>query len=103
MVDHVLVVQADDEAGNRSWCYTLGLSKFGMDELETFFPHGLPDTAARELLGEVMNELVRTGQSLNVGSQHRLALLGQTIKITQYRTASPAGRTLNFREIQAIS
>jgi hypothetical protein len=103
MADHVSVMQADDEAGNRSWCYTLGLSKFGMDELETFSPRGLPDTQARELLGEVMSELVGTGQPLRVGSQHRLALLGRTIKITQYRTASPAGRMLNFREIQAVS
>lgn len=103
MADHVLVLQADDEGGNRSWCYTLGLSKFGMDELETFFPRGLPDTQARELLGEMMSELVGTGQPIKVGSQLRLTLLGQTVKVENYRTAAPAGRTLSFREIRAIS
>jgi hypothetical protein len=103
LADHVPVMQADDERGNRSWCYTLGLSKFGIDELETFFPRGLPDTQARELLGEVMNELVGTGQTLKVGSQLRLALLGQMVKIANHRTASPAGRTLSFREIRAVS
>jgi hypothetical protein len=103
MADHVPVMQADDEAGNRSWCYTLGLSKFGMDELETFSPRGLPDTHARELLGEAMSELVGSGHMLKVGSQLRLALLGQTVQIANYRTAAPAGRTLSFREIRAIS
>lgn len=103
MADHVPVLQADDEGGNRSWCYTLGLSKFGLDELETFFPRGLPDTQARELLAEMMSELVGTGQPLKVGSQLRLTLLGQTIKVENYRTAAPAGRTLSFREIRAIS
>lgn len=103
MADHVPVLQADDEGGNRSWCYTLGLSKFGLDELETFFPRGLPDTQARKLLAEMMSELVGTGQPLKVGSQLRLTLLGQTIKVENYRTAAPAGRTLSFREIRAIS
>ena len=103
MADHVPVLQADDDGGDRSWCYTLGLSKFGLDELETFFPHGLPDTQARELLAEMMSELVGTGQPLKVGSQLRLTLLGQTIKVENYRTAAPAGRTLSFREIRAIS
>jgi hypothetical protein len=103
MADHVPVMQADDEPGNRSWCYTLGLSKFGMDELETFSPRGLPDTHARELLRESVGELVGSGHTLKVGSQLRLALLGQTVQIANYRTAAPTGRTLSFREIQSIS
>ena len=103
MADHVPVLQADDEVGNRSWCYTLGLSKFGMDELETFFPRGLPGTQARELLREMMSELVGTGQPIKVGSQLRLTLLGQTVKVENYRTAAPAGRTLSFREIRPVS
>jgi hypothetical protein len=102
MADHVPILQADDEPGNRSWSYTLGLSKFGMDELETFTPRGLPDTHARELLGETMSELVGTGHRLKVGSQLRLALLGQIVQIANYRTAAPAGRTLSFREIRTV-
>jgi len=103
MADHVPVMQADDEPGNRSWCYTLGLSKFGMDELETFSLRGLPDTHARELLGAAMSELVGSGHTLKVGSQLRLPLTGQTVKIANYRTAAPVGRTISFREIRAIS
>jgi len=103
MPDHIAVAQGDDEPGNRSWCYTLGLSKFGIDELETFFSRGLPDTYARELLGEAVCELLRSTHILKVGSQLRLTLLGQTVTIVNYRTATPAGRTLGFREIRAVS
>lgn len=103
IADHVSFMQGDDQLGDRSWCYTLGLSKFGMDELEIFFPRGLPDTHARELLGEAASELLRSGHVLKVGSQFRVTLLGQTVTIANYRTAAPAGRTLSFREIKAVS
>jgi hypothetical protein len=102
MADHVPVMQADEEQSNRIWHYTLGLSKFGMDEFETFSPRGLPDSQAQELLREAMSELLGTGHPLKVGNQLRLALLGQTIQIANYRTAAPAGRTLSFREIRLV-
>ena len=101
--DHVPVMQTDDEDGSRIWHYTLGLSKFGMDELETFAPRGLPDSHAQELLRETMSELLGTGHPLKVGNQLRLSLLGQAIQIANYRTAAPAGRTLSFREIRLVS
>jgi hypothetical protein len=100
--DHVQVTQADDESRDQIWCYTLGLTKFGTDELETFFPRGLPDRLASALLVEAMSELMKTGHALKVGSQLRLALLGQTVQIANYRTAAPAGRTISFREIRAM-
>ena len=34
--DHIPIMQGDDEQSRRTWCYTLGLSKFGVDELEMF-------------------------------------------------------------------
>ena len=101
--DHVPVMQTDDDDGSRIWHYTLGLSKFGMDELETFAPRGLPDSHAQELLRETMSELLGTGHPLKVGNQLRLSLLGQAIQIANYRTAAPAGRTLSFREIRLVS
>jgi hypothetical protein len=103
IADHVPVMQADDEQSDRIWHYTLGLSKFGMDEFETFSPRGLPDSRAQELLRETTSELLGTGHPLKVGNQLRLALLGQSIQIANYRTAAPAGRTLSFREIRLVS
>jgi hypothetical protein len=97
--DHIPIMQTDDEQSRRSWCYTLGLSKFGVDELEMFLAPGLPDQPVRDLLGHTADELIRTGQSPKVGSRIRVGLLDQTVAIANHRTAAPAGRMLSFREI----
>jgi hypothetical protein len=102
-VDHIPIMQGEDEPNHRSWCYTLGLSKFGVDELEMFLPLGLPDQPARDLLRGTADELTRIGQSPKVGSRIRIELLGQNIEIANHRTAAPAGRMLSFREIRLVS
>ena len=38
--DHVMIAQDEQVKANEIWCYTLGLSKFGIDELEMFLPRG---------------------------------------------------------------
>jgi hypothetical protein len=101
--DHIPIMQSDDEQNNRSWCYTLGLSKFGVDELEIFLSPGLPDQPARDLLRDTADELTRTGQSPKVGSRIRAGRSGQSVAVANHRTASPAGRMLSFREIQLAS
>jgi hypothetical protein len=83
------------------WCYSLGLSKFGLDELETFLPRGTPDRTAKELLGESIREIIRIGQSPKVGASFALPLLRRTITISNHRTAAPLGRMLGFRELQS--
>jgi len=98
--DHLTIVQ-DDSGADRVWCYTLGLSKFGFEEIETFRARGLPESTAKELLTETANELLRLGQSPKVGTAFRLPLLGRTIRIVNHRTAAPAGRMVGFRELQA--
>jgi hypothetical protein len=99
--DHVLVAQDDQAQSDMIWCYSLGLSKFGLDELETFLPLGTPDRAARELLGESIREIIRIGQSPKVGASFTLPSLNRTITIANHRTAAPAGRMVGFREVQA--
>ncbi len=100
--DHIPTMQSDDEQNHRSWCYTLGLSKFGVDELEMFLTPGLPDQPIRDLLSATADELTRVGQSPKVGSQIRVGTLDQTIAIANHRTAAPAGRMLSFREIRLL-
>jgi hypothetical protein len=97
--DHLTITQDDAAAGDRVWCYTLGLSKFGFDELEVFQARGLPESAARELLTESANEVLRLGQSPKVGTAFRLPLLGRTVRVVNHRTAAPAGRMVAFREL----
>jgi len=101
--DHIPISQGEDEQSHRIWCYTLGLSKFGVNELEIFLPPGLPDQPARDLLRGTADELTRIGQSPKVGSRIRVELLGQNIEIANHRTAAPAGRMLSFREIRLVS
>ena len=100
--DHIPVIRGDDEQNHRIWCYTLGLSKFGVDELEMFLPTGLPDQPVRDTLRETADELTRTGQSPRVGSHIQVESLGQSVAIANHRTAAPAGRMLGFREIRQL-
>lgn len=98
--DHVAIVHDDQAKLTRVWCHTMGLTKFGLDEIETFYGKGIPESAVKDLLTESATELLRIGQSPKVGTAFRLPLLGRTIRIVNYRTASPAGRMIGFRELQ---
>jgi hypothetical protein len=98
--DHVSIIHDDTSQSDRVWSYSLGLSKFGLDEVEVFTAKGLSDSAAKDLLTESAGELLRAGQSPKVGTAFTLPQLRRTIHIRNYRTAAPAGRMLGFREIQ---
>jgi hypothetical protein len=98
--DHLTIIHDDASRPEQVWSYSLGLSKFGLDEIETFHGKGLPDNAARTLLAESANELLRIGQSPKVGTAFRLPVLGRTMRIVNHRTTAPAGRMLGFRELQ---
>jgi hypothetical protein len=95
-----MIAQNDQAKPGVVWCYTLGLSKFGYDELETFVPQGIPDQAARDLLTESAEEIIRSGQTPKVGASFDLPSLSRTITISNHRTAAPGGRMLGFRELQ---
>src|SRR6476620_4295711 len=92
--DHVMIGQDDQAKPGVVWCYTLGLSKFGYDELETFVPQGVPDRTAKDLLGESVQEVIRLGQSPKVGASIMLPLSSKTVTIRNHRTAAPGGRML---------
>ncbi len=99
--DHVIIAQDDQLRPDEIWCYTLGLSKFGLDELEAFLPRGTSDRTAKELLAESVHEIIRIGQSPKVGTACHLPILGRTIRIANHRTAAPIGRMLSFREVKS--
>lgn len=97
--DHVSIVHDDNAHPDRVWSYSLGLSKFGMDEIEMFSAKGLPDNSTKDILSASGNELLRLGQPMKVGTTLDLPLLGRTVRVRNYRTAAPAGRMLGFREL----
>ncbi len=98
--DHVVIAQDEQAKPDMIWYYSLGLSKFGLDELETFLPRGASDRTARELLVQSVQEIIRTGQSPKVGASFDLPQLSRSITISNHRTAAPAGRMLGFREFR---
>ncbi|MGQ0667619.1 MAG: hypothetical protein ACT4O4_11350 [Nitrospiraceae bacterium] len=97
--DHLSIAQDEASRPDQVWFYSLGLTKFGLDEIELFQNRGLPDSTAREILTEAAHELLRVAQSPKVGTVFHLPLLGRPISIANYRTAAPAGRMLGFREL----
>jgi len=97
--DHVTVTLADSPDPHLDWFHTLGLSKFGLDELEVFQPVGLPARPTLDTLAGIADELVRIGRSPKVGTTLPLPLLGLTLNVKRHRTAAPAGMSLPFREI----
>lgn len=99
--DHISIVHDDTTQPDHVWSYSLGLSKFGIDEIEMFSAKGLPDSSAKEILSASSSELLRVSQPMKVGTTLELPQLGRTVRIRNYRTAAPAGRMLGFRELQA--
>ncbi len=98
--DHVMVAEDDQAKPGSVWCYTLGLSKLGHDELEMFIPQGVSDRTAKALLAEAVEEVIRLAQSPKVGVSLDLPLSNRTVRIANHRTAAPGGRMLGFRELQ---
>ncbi len=97
--DHVTVAHSDDAEHRRDWFYTRGLSKFGLDEIEVFQPIGLPSHTVREDLLHIADELVRIGQSPNVGSTIAIPTLAFSIRVVRHRTHPSADMPLILREI----
>ena len=99
--DHMAVAQTEVPDG-RDWFYTLGLKKFGLDELELFRQPGLPSTRATETLAAIAEELMRTGQIPKVGAAIVVPSLSRALRIVRHRTASPAGVQLVLREVDVV-
>jgi hypothetical protein len=97
--DHVTVVHSDDAERRRDWFYTRGLSKFGLDEIEVFQPVGLPSHTITENLLGIVEELLRLGQSPNVGSTIVLPHVALSIRVIRHRTYPSADTPLILREI----
>jgi hypothetical protein len=94
--DHVTIMQTETDDG-RDWLYTVGLKKFGLDEVELFQPAGLSTVSAKEHLATIADELTRQGHVPKVGSTFTASDL--SVQVLKHRTASPAGIQLVLREV----
>lgn len=97
--DHITVFQTEAADAGREWFYTRGVSKFGLDDLETFRPMGLPNREVTEMLLDIADEIVSLGQSPNIGLALRIPTLGISVQAIRHRTAYPGEAPLVLREI----
>lgn len=97
--DHITVQYSETDDPTSDWFYTLGLSKFSLDELEVIQPRGLPDRETIALLQCASDAVLRKGQNQKMGSTMDLHALAQTIRFIKHRTAAPTGRMMSFRQI----
>lgn len=96
---HVTVQHQEVDDQGFDWFYTLGLTKFGLDELELIQPRGLPEADAIALLEAAADEVLRIGHNQTVGSSLDLFALARTIHFIKHRTTAPTGRMVAFRQI----
>lgn len=98
--DHVAIQPQDSEDPTSEWFRTMGLSKFGLDELETARPRGLSSTATTATLLELAATLIQTGQNLKVGSTIGLPSAGTKIQVVSHRTIPHTTGPLSIRRLQ---
>ncbi len=97
--DHLKIEQAEADQAGRDWFFTLGLAKFGLEELETFSPIGLPSQSVIERLTEIAQELLRLGHQPKVGTTVTMPSLGLSVQVIRHRSVARAGIPLVLREI----
>jgi hypothetical protein len=97
--DHIAVFQAEAAVADREWFYTRGLAKFGLEDLETFRPVGLPAREVMETLLDIAEEIVRKGHLPHVGLTLPIDALGLSARVVRHRTATPGEAPLVLREI----
>ena len=97
--DHITVQHSETDDHFSDWFHTLGLTKFGLDELEVIQPRGLPDTDTIALLNVAADGVLRTGQNQKVGKSMDLHALAHTIHSSSIAPPRPTGRMVAFRQI----
>ncbi|TLY27210.1 MAG: hypothetical protein E6K63_11350 [Nitrospirae bacterium] len=97
--DHLRIEQAEADRAGHDWFLTLGLAKFGLEELETFTPAGLPSQPIIERLTEIAQETLRLGHQPKVGTRVTMPSLGLSIQVVRHRNVARAGIPLLLREI----
>ncbi|GKS59831.1 hypothetical protein YTPLAS18_33580 [Nitrospira sp.] len=98
--DHVTVIQPEAEDPTSEWFRTMGLTKFGLDELETARPRGLAGGRTIEILMDAAETILDSGQNPTVGSTIHAARNGLTLHIVSHRTLPHTTGPLPIRRLQ---
>lgn len=97
--DHIEVTQGESEDEHQDWFHTLGLSKFGLDELEARQPKGLPGSFPMEVLAEAADAVLQQGRNPTVGSVLAVPSPGRHLRIEGHRTATVQNCHRIFRRL----
>ena len=97
--DHIDVIQGETDDASHDWFHTLGMSKFGLDELETRQPKGLPGSFPMQVLAEAADHILQRGHNPTVGSAISISSLGRTCSIDNHRTATIQNLHRIFRRL----
>ena len=100
IADHVQVEQQEQLDVTRVWFSTRGLAKFGLEEIETFRPLGLPERSTIDTLLEIGEWLIGHNKVPKVGDQLTLPWTHQVITVVRHRTDQSTGRLLQLREVK---
>jgi hypothetical protein len=100
ITDHIQVEQREDTQRARMWFHTRGLTKFGLDEVETFQPIGLSSREIEDIVLKVAGELIEQGKNPKVGEHIVLGGIDPQVTVVRHRTDSIYGIPLAFREFR---
>ncbi len=99
LTDHVQVEQREDFPRGQMWFHTRGMTKFGLDEIETFLPIGLAGRGVEDMIFNVAGRIIEQGKNPKVEEQ--LLLDGdQKATVVRHRTDPLYGIPLAFREFR---
>ena len=98
--DHVQVEQHEQMQHMRVWLHTRGLSKFGLDEVETFQPIGLSGSENEAMLYAIALQLMNQAKNPKVGEHIPFGGEGRQIKVVRHRTDPLYGIPMAFREVR---
>jgi hypothetical protein len=97
--DHIEVIQGEPDGDGEEVFHTLGLSKFGLDELETTQPKGLPASFPIRLLAEAADVVLHQGRNPTVGSVLSVPSLERQLTVMNHRTATARSVQRIFRRL----
>jgi hypothetical protein len=100
ITDHIQVEQREDTQRARMWFHTRGLTKFGLDEVETFQPIGLSSREIEDIVLKVAGELIEQGKNPKVGEHVVLGGIDPQVTVVRHRTDPIYGIPLAFREFR---
>ena len=100
IADHLRIEQVEERANGRVWFHTRGLSKFGLEDLETYRARGLSERPVIEAFTEMADALTLLGKAPNVGESFRVAGLDRPVRVVRHRTDQSYSIRLNLREVE---